>query len=316
VLGARLFTGVEPGRIAAFGMDLLRRLYSKPSFKWYELGWSLLPVTLTAFGGAVGALCGVAGAGCNIALMRSDRATGSKYRLTASVSLVALITYILLVRLWLMPHAAGPAVEGSDLHNSPLLAAIEQADPATYGRIRDAMSAEEARGKSGEELQAAIAPYLGMVVKRYLPKASDQAILDFTQVMVLEIGQIGAKSADACYDFLFPRASAPPLMAAQYVSPEVSERDVMTAAAVIESGYRYPHTVPAKEEVASSLNLVVSQLVATYGSEDVVTFAKRGPLDHAKSCAMAGAMYKNVLALPDRDAVSLLRFLFAQNTAL
>ncbi len=62
--------------------------------KWHELVWSGLPLLLVLRGGALGAIAGVIAFNANMKVFRSDRNTAVKYLLTAGISILAVIVYL------------------------------------------------------------------------------------------------------------------------------------------------------------------------------------------------------------------------------
>jgi hypothetical protein len=165
-----------------------------------------------------------------------------------------------------------------------------------------------------EQVAAVGRPYVSAMVMHYLPVASDQAIIGFTQVMTLELDQIGAKSADACFEYLNPRPNAP-LNVMDFLTPEVARQDEALTGQIIESGSSSSAKVPSQQEVAPTINSVSQALVAKYGANNVAALSRPGALDHAMNCAMISDLYKDILQLPVPAAVPVLRFFYSRNPA-
>jgi hypothetical protein len=68
-------------------------------FRWYELVWLALPILLIFGGGAIGGAVGVGAAAMNATVFRSQGPGPRRYVLTAGISLLAIIVYIVLASL-------------------------------------------------------------------------------------------------------------------------------------------------------------------------------------------------------------------------
>ncbi len=304
--------------------------FSKLNLKWYEFLWAELPLGLTVIGGAIGALFGAIGvlfgaisalvggiaSYFNIRLMRSDRGAVGKYGLTGLISLASVGLFIAAAKLFIVTIGAGSivTVQVEQVEkNSPVFAAIQKADPATYRKIHDVLIAAVRQKDTPAQINLAILPYIATITKRSLPAASDTAVLDFARVLTLEIDQVGAKSADACVEFLFPRPGVAAVIVSDFVTPEVLRSDVAATTEVISSGFESRRPVPTLAEISASRLQVSRQLVAQYGIGDVQTLgSKPSALSHATICAMDSQIFKNILSLPKADAAAYLRFVFAQ----
>jgi hypothetical protein len=63
---------------------------------WYEYLWLGLPILLVFAGGGLGALVGITATYASARIFRSDRGAFAKYGITAVISLVALIAFVVL----------------------------------------------------------------------------------------------------------------------------------------------------------------------------------------------------------------------------
>jgi hypothetical protein len=62
--------------------------------KWYQWIWGCWPVLLIATGGALGAIAGVIAAAINVNLFKTKMNPALKYLLTAVVSILAVVVYL------------------------------------------------------------------------------------------------------------------------------------------------------------------------------------------------------------------------------
>jgi len=283
--------------------------------KWYEALWAALPVALFIVGGAIGAVIGGAAVAANVALMKRQGHALARYGLAGLVSVGSAGGYYLCARILLTSLGlAGPSAAQVDheLEQTPSLAALRNTAPETYAQLRAAVIDDAAHGRSKDKIAGTIDKYLTGVITKYLPVASDEAILEMTRVTILELDQISAKSADACFAFLFHPPGTVRTDLSAYATPEVIQAVSTAQKLILESGFADPQPVPSKEEVSAPLKRVVQQLVATYGAADITALAQPAKMDHGRYCMITSALFKEVLTLPRAEGVPLLRYLYAQ----
>lgn len=291
----------------------------KLNLKWYEYLWAALPIGIASIGGAIGGAVGGAALVLNIKLMQGNRSRTQKFLLTGLVTLAAAGLYVGGVRLFFSTvgaHWAATQRVDRELAALPLYTTIRDADPDTYQKIRDTMIDGAVNGRSVAEIGGALQPYVAKLTGRYLPVASDAAVLEFARVLTLEIDQIGAQSADACFYFLYPQAGAQPVRIDKLVTPEVIQKQMAAMSLVIQSAVRAPQPRPTRADASAAINQVVRQLAREFSPNDVAALARPATLGPAKACAMSSQMYKDTLTLPAAQSATMLRFLFAQTTAL
>jgi len=295
-----------------------KKFFTSANLKWYESLWALLPIGLMTVGGAIGGACGGAACAINMGLMQGLRRPIQKYALTGLVSLGSVAAYYVIAKgLIVSLGVGGMSAEQADreLQKSPVFAAVQKAEPDTYTKIRTALIDGTAHGKSQADIGRTVNGYLEGVVAKYLPIASDESIVEMTRVVTLEVDQIGAKSADACFDFLYHPGSPAKVDLTQYVTPEVLEADKAAMRAILESGMTGPQRVPAKQEVNPAFTRVGQQLITSFGQADVAALANPTTMDHRRFCTITSTLYKQVLSMPRSEAVPLLRFLYGHGAA-
>ena len=249
--------------------------------RWYEYLWAGLPLVLMVAGGAIGGLCAAVAMAINAKLMAGGGGGLRKYGGTGLVSLASVAAYVTLVRVFVATTGLGDAL----------------------GR----------RKRPQAEIDAAVKTFIGDATRRYLPVASDEAVIKIARVLILEVDQLAAKSADACFGFLFPTPNDPPVDITKFVTTEVIGLDAAATVAILESGAADPRPTPRREDVAAPLGDAVNRVVANYGAADVAALSTPATMDKARACAVTSAVYKEVLSLPQSDVGPVLRFMFAQS---
>lgn len=201
-----------------------------------------------------------------------------------------------------------------ELQKIRVYAAIRHADSAIYSEILKTMVDAIRLGRSQAELWAITRPYVSRLSKKYLPVASNDAVILAAQTAIVEANAIGARNTDACYDFLYPHAGSRQIVLSDYLSTEAQERDLAATAAVIETGSTNPQLTPTEEEVSRSFKMILANLVHKYSKSDLAVLLDptASTVNHEKACTMTSALYSEVLALPRQDAAQLLRYLFSQ----
>jgi hypothetical protein len=293
--------------------------FSKSNLKWYEYVWAALPIALMTVGGMAGGACGGAAFGLNVALMRSKRPAWFRFGSTGCISLASAGVYLLIVRILLSTTGMGDQMTtrnlDQELAKNPTFVLIRRVDPENYAAMRQVALGAIKQGKSPAEIQAVARMRVAAVELRFIPFASDAAVIEFTRIITLEVDQIGAKSAEACVQFLFPKKGRPALSLTDYLSADVISREIAAATAVIETGSGTPRAVPQQAAIAGSLVIVVRQLTEAFGSGDVAALSKPDTLAPQRLCAVTGSLYKDILLLPEPDAAALLRWLFSKASA-
>jgi hypothetical protein len=121
---------------------------------------------------------------------------------------------------------------------------IAKYDPQVYRRIKTELVDSIRKGESQEQAVGRARQAVGALVMRYIPHASNEAIVHYVRAMAVEIEELAEKNPEACYQF-----SVSPGMA-QPMSPNTlklrHETDLAALAEVIRQR-RAATTVPNAE---------------------------------------------------------------------
>ena len=194
------------------------------------------------------------------------------------------------------------------------IAAIKKAEPDTYAKILADMTEAVRLGKSQAELHAAIMPYVTNMTKKYLPVASETAVIEMMKVTTAEIDAIRSKDPEACYRFINPRPGEPSVFIGDYISVELGSQDIAASAAVIETGSSKPQQIPAEAVVSDLMDTVLHRLSKKYDAEDIAALSDLNSptVDRRRVCAVVSGLYREVLMLPIPEQARLLRYMFSQ----
>lgn len=194
------------------------------------------------------------------------------------------------------------------LEKIPAYQQIAKYDPDTYRQIKAEIQKSLGRGESEPQIEARIRTIVGGLVRKYLPRASDDAVVGYIDIIIQEIEELTNQSPDLCYRFLFPEQYGP-IEARKHFKAETQKADLDALAKVIQTG--------AENSVAKEMSgyeplvqKLVTNLKKVYG-DDIALLKK--PLepgtDKEKFCKLTVAFYREALKLPKKESSLVLRYI-------
>lgn len=198
------------------------------------------------------------------------------------------------------------------LLNEPVYAALREVLPEQFA----AMSAEVAKwaveGRSlGEAIAGVRARMVGLSL-RYLPVASDEAILKMTEIDAAKLRHLAATDVDACYFSLVPGRAPRGFLPADYLPIDFMEPEMQALRLIIETGARHSRPVPAREEIERTRSAALEKLIREFGADvDVLNRLDAPNVDRRKACLVSAAWREEVLRLPPAESVPLLRLVYS-----
>jgi hypothetical protein len=200
-----------------------------------------------------------------------------------------------------------------ELQKTSLYQAIKRVEPETYHKILVAVDDAIRSGKSKAKVVALPQPFVYAVLRKHQTHASDEAIMALAELTVAEIEAVGRKDMNACYDFLFPGAAVRPVDFWEYVPPDSLERGLAAISDLTETTATNSKRAPPTKEVLQLQKLVIDGVTRRYSETFPLVLADpRSPkFSHETVCRAFGALFREVLTLPTRDRVQMLRFFFA-----
>ncbi len=230
----------------------------------------------------------------------------------AAVALVGALVVVTGASLRLKREAAIQTVtdEGvieSELQRLPTYQEIKDSDPQAYETITAIVHDGVRKGQTGYMIASRIQPVIMEVFDKYLPHASDDAIVAFATHFVRRIMELTQISPDLCYQYLFPQ---------EYGLPDQDDKTLQEAsaamAAVIRTATHNPQPSPDASQSEALLESVRITLHKEYGDD---LFLLANPLgesvDKKKVCTMMVAMYEEVLKMPKKESGMVLRYLLS-----
>ncbi len=201
----------------------------------------------------------------------------------------------------------------ASLSSHAAFVAIKKHDPQAYDRImfelREGLLAGQSQGVLIERVRAQVTS----LVQQRLPRASDEAAIEYMRVMVQEMHELRRHGSELCHRFLFPQPGDS-LNLTRYVSANLRDADAAALSQVVRSSTLSPQAVPQKAEVLPRMQPVMTALSARHGADLALLERPQTPgIDRDKLCAINIDLYSVILQMPPSDAGKLIRYLMSQS---
>jgi hypothetical protein len=211
--------------------------------------------------------------------------------------------------------AAGAATEQvkGALIKAPVYATLQRLNPAAFDSITDQVVADFHPGAGEDVIFVKARPALGEAIKQYTPLASEDAILDMTDVMVAYMSALQASDPESCVAIndLSTGARLRANLAKQF--PDIFNRELAVDQQILTTA-DVAHPIPTEPQIQSQLNTIQAQMTQRF-DQRVGLLAKRdlAPSEYATYCRIALALLQEIRRLPRRQAADLLRYVYAQS---
>jgi hypothetical protein len=211
--------------------------------------------------------------------------------------------------------AAGAATEQvkGALIKAPVYATLQRLNPAAFDSITDQVVADFQPGASEDVIFVKARPALGEAIKQYTPRASEDAILDMTDVMVAYMNALQASDPESCVAIndLSTGARLRANLAKQF--PDIFNRELAVDQRILTTA-DVAHPIPTEPQIQPQLNTIQAQMTQRF-DQRVGLLAKRdlAPSEYATYCRIALALLQEIRRLPRGQAADLLRYVYAQS---
>lgn len=191
----------------------------------------------------------------------------------------------------------------------PLYAAVKECDPATYDQLTRAVRKAVKKGQSLDEMRSATLPLIQKVQASRLARASDTALLQFTKLLVEQMGILN--KVDPLLGYGFAYGTHPPgTDLSHYFSDQINERELEVGAEIIRS-FDTTRPIPSEAEVQWEMERLFTGLAGTYSDKAaLITQNTHKEQDREDVALVLCAMYSRILKLPPKRAVPVLRHVF------
>lgn len=249
---------------------------------------------------AVAVLAGAC-AGAVVSMMRGDH---QKIVRIVAAAIVFVIIYSAGRRWIVRPHEAS-----AQMAEVPAFREIEKADPATYALIKNELVRAMDSGADHSAVQGRIHAAATLLVRKYIPRASDAAVRRYITVTVDEIEQLREKNPAVAAAVLFPKPGTF-IDINPYLSDATKQEDMTALAELVRSGAaaQGPPGDAETDRADELLQDLIQPLLQKYGADIQMLSNPYAPdTDPQKLCAMIVELYRAVLALPEHDSAVVLR---------
>ena len=206
---------------------------------------------------------------------------------------------------WGLPDVDWKAAVES-ISTYPCFRTIKQVEPATFDTMMLNFVAALRSGKSEGEAIASISEVAGNMMGKYMPAASDDAVLAMRDQWITILTKYKDKDSQACIA-VFTQAK----INYKRVFPDWNMTDSLLAMEKVISSGASKVPVPIDKEAADSdLSSVLRPVTAKYG-DDVQLLAKKSawPDNSQKVCDILLLYYQEIAKLSDKRSANLVRYL-------
>ena len=192
------------------------------------------------------------------------------------------------------------------LKDDPFFSAVLADHPELRGPIEIAVL-QGLKDGSREDAEESARAVLAPIIPQYLSRASNDAVLGFTQAMVPTLAALQSDNPNRCYQYLNPGVGGSTI-------PTVSEgrSELMSwMVRAVESAQQNPQPTEGGDDVMVALEGVQESLIERYGDLSPLADPSAPDADRTLVCGMTIALYKDILTLPREDVGPLLRYLYA-----
>jgi hypothetical protein len=226
--------------------------------------------------------------------------------------IIAGVILFTLAKMYVWPWWQMRDVE-SKLQEIPAYAALKEHDPSTYDRVMSELRKGAEGSRNEAQTIAAVRKQIEDIVKARIPKASNEAVVKYIGVTMIELDELYERGDDTCHSFLFPQPGDA-LDARKFFSAKTQKADLAALAVVIETSAKNPQELPSEEEFMQRLMPVAEELAGEYGEDVALVQNPTAPgIDKRKVCQVVRGLYSKILALPADDAGKVLRYMIANS---
>jgi hypothetical protein len=258
-------------------------------------------------GAVIGATSGI------LASLLARRLTSKRY-VSLTVFVLSFILFGFLSKQFLIPVIHAWKVEREVERSLSEISAfqhIAKYDPQAYHRIKTELVDSIRKGESQEQAVGRARQAVGGLVMRYIPHASDEAVVRYVRAMTLEIEELAEKNPQVCYRFLFPDRYGSADVT-QYMKADTQRADLAALAEVIRTAAEQPQPAPNGETGDALLKKLMNNFHASQGDDAYLLQDPFAPgVDKKKVSKLIASLYREALNLPQEESGLLLRHMLS-----
>jgi len=223
-----------------------------------------------------------------------------------------IIVVIIAAAIYGLPKLSGDKDFDKHMQEIPIFNVIKENDPAAYEKLETLLRNSIKNRETKNQVIARVQEYSTSLVKKYIPRASDDAVDDYAQILLDMMEDAKSNNTNLCYNLLYPKKYSQPEVL-DYIEKNVNEDFLDSIGLVIKTAVQNPQSPPNPKRSKELLNTLVEPITNKFG-DDLQLFAKtsHNKLEKKKMCTMSIAIYERILLLKKENASMLLRYLIAQ----
>jgi hypothetical protein len=259
---------------------------------------------------------GLAAASGGIAALIASLIFGKKPEKKTAYTIVVVVLFVVLNTLskqFILPglnaHKAVADIE-SAFNEIPAFASIKKYEPEIYQKLVDSLADATNQGYNQQQSIDLVRSQISGLVESRMPHASDEAILTYMSVMITEMNELQKQGKGLCYKLLFPQAGGG-IDGRKVFSQETQKKDLMALNEIIKTS-NTKKAIPSESVVMPSLEPIFVSLYSKFGDDvSMIQNPTATNVDKDKVCSITMDLYKEILALPPKQAASVLRWMFS-----
>lgn len=199
------------------------------------------------------------------------------------------------------------------VRNIPLFATLSRLEPEWFDKTIDVFYGNLYKGLPENQLYARARASISELIVKYLPLASDEAVLAFGNLAAEQLGVLAAKDQVACYHFLFPE-EGPFVNVSDYFDNAMQARELQVVEMVFATAAVGQPREINPERVAELFLKIFTSMALAENSDALTLFvaAAEDPnsIDKEQMCDFSLQTFTHIMALPEDEAVELMRAMF------
>jgi hypothetical protein len=196
----------------------------------------------------------------------------------------------------------------------PVYATLRRLDPTAFDNITGQVAEESQPGASEDVIFSQARSVLGATIKQYTPRASEDAILDMTDVMVAYMSALQVSDPESCVAINDQSTGARLRANLLKQFPDIFDRELAVNERILTTAAGSSQPVPGEPQIQPQLNTVQTQLTQRFDRQLALLSKKNlAPSEYATYCQIARALLEEIRRLPPNQAADLLRYVYAQS---
>ncbi len=201
---------------------------------------------------------------------------------------------------------------GSETSNQALLTALKDHEPAVYRRAFAKLQTGSKKENSQAEIWDLLLPIARTVYRKNLPRASDVALLRFTDLFIEQTQALYDTDPRLCYQYVYASRQNADADFDRHFSQALKQKEISVLVEVIRSAATLSTQVQIKDQVQHKVEEIFAALMERHGSSvALLANPARGEPRAAEMCVFTRELYQAIRRLPEIDSATVLRFMFA-----